>query len=320
MRVPMSWLREFVDVPWSARELGSRLTMSGFELEALETAAPAFSGIVVAEIVEAARHPQADKLQVCKVRAGGASSKDEALLQIVCGAANARAGLKTALATEGAKLPGGHAIAAAKLRGVESFGMLCSAKELGLADSSEGIVELPADAPVGQDLRAYMQLDDEILELNVTPNRGDAMSVLGIAREVAALTRSTVRLPGPAPAMALQETYDVRLSAPAGCPKFTCRVVRGINNKIPSPPWLRERLRRAGLRPISPVVDIIVIIANISQNTGVRTMTCGGTSIGCGTSPRPAGPKRRRREGRRKPCAAASPTRAKMTPKRTSAS
>ncbi|HEX5160676.1 MAG TPA: phenylalanine--tRNA ligase subunit beta [Steroidobacteraceae bacterium] len=252
----MSWLREFVDVPWSARELGSRLTMSGFELEALETAAPAFSGIVVAEIVEAARHPQADKLQVCKVRAGGASSKGEALLQIVCGAANARAGLKTALATVGAKLPGGHAIAAAKLRGVESFGMLCSAKELGLADSSEGIIELPADAPVGQDLRACMQLDDEILELNVTPNRGDAMSVLGIAREVAALTRSTVRLPEPAPAMALQETFPVRLSAPAGCPKFTCRVVRGINNKTPSPPWLRERLRRAGLRPISPVVDI----------------------------------------------------------------
>ena len=253
MRVPLSWLREFVDVPWSARELGARLTMSGFELEALETAAPAFSGVVVAEIVEATRHPQADKLQVCKVRAGQSGKE---LLQVVCGAANARAGLKTALATVGATLPGGHAIAAAKLRGVESFGMLCSARELGLADTSEGIVELPADAPVGQDLRAYMQLDDEILELNVTPNRGDAMSVLGIAREVAALTRSTVRMPEPAPAMALQETFPVKLSAPAGCPKFTCRVVRGINNKIPSPPWLRERLRRAGLRPISPVVDI----------------------------------------------------------------
>src|SRR4029453_3464628 len=143
MRVPLSWLRDFVDVPWSAKGLGTRLPMSGFELEALDTAAPPFSGVVVAEIVEAARHPQADKLQVCKVRAGGD------LLQIVCGAANARVGLKTALATVGAKLPGDKSITAAKLRGVESFGMLCSAKELGLADTSEGILELPADAPVG---------------------------------------------------------------------------------------------------------------------------------------------------------------------------
>src|SRR4051812_2116642 len=132
--------------------------MSGFELEALEPAAPPFTGVVVAEIVEAARHPQAEKLQVCKVRAAGPE-----LIQVVCGAANARAGLKTALATVGAKLPGDKAITAAKLRGVESFGMLCSARELGLADSSDGIIELPADAAVGTDLRAYMQLDDEIL-------------------------------------------------------------------------------------------------------------------------------------------------------------
>ncbi len=252
MRIPMSWLRSLVDVPWPARELGSRLTMSGFELEAVDFAAPPFSGVLVAEIVEAARHPQADKLQVCKVRAGGGE-----LLQIVCGAANARAGLKTALATVGAKLPGDKHITAAKLRGVDSAGMLASAKELGLADASEGILELPADAPVGQDLRAYLQLDDEILELNVTPNRGDAMSVLGIAREVAALTRGEVRLPGGGPvARTSADTVPVKLSAPAGCPKFTCRVIRGIDNRAPSPVWLRERLRRAGLRPISPVVDI----------------------------------------------------------------
>jgi phenylalanyl-tRNA synthetase beta chain len=251
MRVPLSWLRDFVDVPWSAKELGSRLTMSGFELEALELAAPAFSGVVVAEIVEAVKHPQAEKLQVCKVRVGSGE-----LLQIVCGAANARAGLKTALATVGAKLPGDKAITAAKLRGVDSAGMLCSAKELGLADASEGILELPADALIGEDLRAYLQLDDEILELNVTPNRGDAMSMLGIAREVAALTRGTVKLPSPANALALKETYPVKLSAPQGCPKFTCRIIRGIDNTRQSPAWLRERLRRAGLRPISPVVDI----------------------------------------------------------------
>ncbi len=251
MRVPLSWLRDFVDVPWSGRELGSRLTMAGFELEAIEAAAPPFSGVVVAEIVEAVRHPQADKLQVCKVKTVGTE-----LLQIVCGAANARVGLKTALATVGAKLPGDKVITAAKLRGVESFGMLCSARELGLADTSEGIVELPADAPVGQDLRAYMQLDDEILELNVTPNRGDVMSILGVAREVAALTRDSVKMPVPANALALKDTYPVRLVAPQGCPKFTCRIIRGIDNTRPSPLWLRERLRRAGLRPISPVVDI----------------------------------------------------------------
>ena len=252
MRVPLSWLREFVDIPWSGKELGSRLTMCGFELEATETAAPPFRGVVVAEIVEAARHPQADKLQVCKVRVADGGD----LLQIVCGAANARAGLKTALATVGAQLPGDKATTAAKLRGVDSAGMLCSAKELGLAETSEGIIELPVDAPVGTDLRTYLDLDDEILELNVTPNRGDAMSVLGIAREVAALTRSSIRMPRPVSAMPLQETFPVKLAASAGCPKFTCRIVRGIDNSRPSPAWLRERLRRAGLRPISPVVDV----------------------------------------------------------------
>jgi phenylalanyl-tRNA synthetase beta chain len=254
MRVPLSWLRDLVDVPWPARELGSRLTMAGFELEALETAAPAFSGVVVGEIVEATKHPQAEKLQVCKVRAVGSE-----LLQIVCGAANARVGLKTALATVGAKLPGDKAITAARLRGVESFGMLCSAKELGLADASEGIMELPVDAPVGADLRAYMQLDDDILELNVTPNRGDAMSVLGIAREIAALKRSTVRDSHDRfanDASLSNESFPVKLSAPAACPKLVSRVVQGINNQGISPLWLRERLRRAGLRAISPVVDV----------------------------------------------------------------
>jgi phenylalanyl-tRNA synthetase beta chain len=254
MRISLSWLRDFIDVPWQGRELGSRLTMSGFELESAETAAPPFSGVVVAEIVEAAKHPQAEKLQVCKVNAGSG------LVQIVCGAANARAGLKTALSVVGAKLPGDKSITAAKLRGVESFGMLCSAKELGLAETSEGILELPADAPVGQDLRAYLQLDDEVLELNVTPNRGDAMSVLGVAREVGALLRQYVsgyrsdRLPV-APA-GLTDTFPTRLSNPAGCPKLASRVVRGIDNHRQSPQWLRERLRRAGVRPISPSVDV----------------------------------------------------------------
>jgi phenylalanyl-tRNA synthetase beta chain len=252
MRIPYSWLAEWVSVPWSPRELGSRLTMAGFELEALEPAAPPFSGVVVAEILSAEKHPQADKLRVCRVSTGQGEP-----LQIVCGASNARAGLKSALAVVGAKLPEDLTIEAAKLRGVESAGMLCSAKELGLADASNGILELPSDAPVGKDLREYLALDDMVLELNVTPNRGDAMSVIGVAREAAALSGG--KLTGPAAqrhASALSDTFGVHLDAPAGCPKFVGRVIRGVNNTAATPVWLRERLRRAGVRSISPVVDV----------------------------------------------------------------
>jgi phenylalanyl-tRNA synthetase beta chain len=252
MKVPYSWLAEWVNVPWGARELGSRLTMSGLEVEGLEEAAPAFSGVVVAEILSAERHPQADKLQVCRVSTG-----EGAPLQIVCGAPNARAGLRSALATVGAKLPGGPDIKAAKLRGVESFGMLCSAKELGLSEASEGIVELPSDAPVGRPLRDYLQLDDTVLELNVTANRGDALSIIGVAREVAALTRSS--LTGPrieAVAPAHRDSLGVRLEAPAACPKFVGCIIRGVDNRAVTPLWMRERLRRAGVRSISPVVDV----------------------------------------------------------------
>jgi phenylalanyl-tRNA synthetase beta chain len=252
MKVPYSWLRDWVDVSWDARELGSRLTMSGFELESIEPAAPPFSGVIVAEILEASRHPQADKLQVCKVSTGQGQS-----VQIVCGAPNARAGLKSALAIVGAALPGDLKIKAAKLRGVDSAGMLCSAKELGLSESSNGIVELPADAPVGKPLRDYLQLDDATIELNVTPNRGDAMSVLGIAREVSALILRPLTGPALAPVNArLESKFPVRLDAPAACPKFVGRVIRGINNRAVTPMWMRERLRRAGVRSISPVVDI----------------------------------------------------------------
>src|SRR6185437_6187615 len=164
--------------------------LAGFELDGLEPAAPEFSGVVVAEILSAERHPQADKLQVCQVSVGSGEP-----IQIVCGAANARAGLKSALAVVGSKLPGDLNIKAAKLRGVESQGMLASAKELGLAETSSGILELPADAPVGKPLREYLQLDDRVIEVNVTANRGDAMSIVGIAREAAAL--SGLALTGP---------------------------------------------------------------------------------------------------------------------------
>jgi len=252
MKVPLSWLSEWVEVPWPAPELGSRLTMAGFELEAIEAAAPAFTGVVVARIIDAVQHPQADKLRVCQVTSGAGEN-----LQIVCGAANARAGLITALATVGAELPGGVKIGAARLRGVESRGMLCSAKELGLGDSNPGIIELPADAPLGQPLRDYLDLDDTILELNVTPNRGDAMSVIGVAREVAALTRTALGAPAAVPvATHLADRHLVRLEASEGCPKFVGRIIRGIDNTRPTPTWLRERLRRAGVRSISPAVDV----------------------------------------------------------------
>ncbi|HLJ38316.1 MAG TPA: phenylalanine--tRNA ligase subunit beta [Steroidobacteraceae bacterium] len=252
MKLPYSWLGEWVKLPWEPGELGSRLTMVGFELESLQSAAPPFTQVVVAEILSAERHPQAAKLSVCRVSIG----RGEAL-QIVCGAANARAGLKSALATVGAELPGGLKIGAAKLRGIESQGMLASTGELGLAEVSEGILELPADAPVGKPLREYLSLDEAVLEVNITPNRGDAMSILGIAREVAALAGT--RLTGPRIAAARgrrSDRFPVSLDRPAGCPRFAGCVVRGVDNRAATPLWLAERLRRAGLRSISPVVDV----------------------------------------------------------------
>ena len=252
MKIPYSWLGEWVKVPWPAKELGSRLTMAGFELEGLESAAPPFSGVVVAEILSAERHTQADKLQVCKVTTGSGTS-----LQIVCGAANARVGLKSALAMVGAQLPGDVRIGAAKLRGVESQGMLASARELGLADSSSGILELPADAPLGKPVREYLRLDEPVLDVNITPNRGDAMSILGLAREVAAIAGTRVTGPGiETPRGAKAGRFPVKLEAPAGCPRFAGCIMRGVNNRAPTPVWMTERLRRAGVRSISPIVDV----------------------------------------------------------------
>ena len=260
MKLPLSWLKGWVDPGLAPRELGDRMTLAGFELESIAPAAPAFSGVVVAEILSAERHPQADKLQVCRVSIGGTE------LQIVCGAANARAGLRTALAQVGAVLPGDLKIKAAKLRGVESAGMLCSAKELGLAEVSDGILELPADLALGADLRAVLDLDDPLLEFAITPNRGDAMSVQGLAREVAALTGAALGGPDcePIPAAVegasagspAQKSASVSLSAGTACPRFHHRVLVDIDNARPSPLWLRERLRRAGQRSISPIVDI----------------------------------------------------------------
>ena len=256
MKISLQWLREWVHISWTPADLGARLTMAGFELESLSAAAPPFSGVVVGEIIEAVRHPQADKLQICKVSIGTGEP-----LQIVCGAPNARAGLKSALARVGATLPGGLAIKAAKLRGAESFGMLCSAKELGLSEVSDGILELPTDLAPGSDLREVLGLDDALLEVAVTPNRGDAMSVLGIAREVSALVGAPLRGPAFAPVAARGDArVAVALQAPKACPRFVGRIIRGIDNSKPSPWWVRERLRRAGQRSISPVVDVTNLV------------------------------------------------------------
>lgn len=256
MKLPLSWLREWVDLPADAKAIAERLTSLGFEVESLLPVAPAFSGVVVAEIQAIAPHPQADKLRVCTVNAGSGAAP----LQIVCGAPNARAGLKTALAQVGAELPNDLRIKAAKLRGVESAGMLCSARELGISVEGEGILEFPADAPVGSGVREYLELDDWILELGITPNRGDAMSVLGIARELAAAFGVALKSPpagqGRAVVVDSNARVPVRLVDGAGCGRFLSRTVQGIRAGGQSPRWLQERLRRAGLRPISPVVDI----------------------------------------------------------------
>jgi phenylalanyl-tRNA synthetase beta chain len=251
VKLSLAWLREWVDIPWDDAELSRRLTASGFEVEGVEPAAPAFTNVVVAEITALAPHPDAEKLRVCQVNAG------DATLQIVCGAPNARAGLRAPLARVGAALPGDLKIKAATLRGVESAGMLCSSRELGLSTSHAGLMELPADAPVGQDLRQYLKLDDSVLELKTYANRGDSMSVLGVAREVAALTGGGLKQP------ALEK---VTISIPAGAapvvharaaaPRLLIRRLEGLDNQGSSPLWLQERLRRAGLRSISPVVDV----------------------------------------------------------------
>ncbi len=252
MRVSLSWLADWVDPGMDAATLASRLTMSGIEVESIEPAAGDFQGVVVGEVLSVERHPGADKLTVCQVAGGGST-----LQQVVCGAPNVRAGMKAALAPEGARLGSGDIIRMARLRGVESNGMLCSARELGLSEEHEGILELPDELVTGSPLREALQLDDTLLTLNVMPNRGDVLSVQGVAREVAAITsRKLVPPPMEPVPPATREKFPVRLEAPAGCPRFAGRVIQGVNPAARTPLWMRERLRRAGLRPIRPLVDV----------------------------------------------------------------
>ncbi|WP_347332342.1 phenylalanine--tRNA ligase subunit beta [Marinimicrobium locisalis] len=252
MKVSESWLREWVNPAIATDELAAQITMAGLEVDAIEPVAGAFTGVVVGEIVSVEQHPDADKLRVCQVAGEG-----EELKQVVCGAPNAREGIKVPFATVGAKLPGDFKIKKAKLRGVESFGMLCGQTELEAGDDDEGLWELPADAPTGTDLREYLSLNDQIIEVDLTPNRSDCLSIKGIAREVGVLNRLAVTAPDIVPVKPLiDDALPVTLSAPEGCSRYVGRVVRGIDLSQPSPLWLQEKLRRAGLRSIDAVVDV----------------------------------------------------------------
>jgi phenylalanyl-tRNA synthetase beta chain len=252
MRFSEAWLREWVDPPLDTQALVAQLSLSGLEVDAVEPAAPAFSGVVVGHVQAVEPHPDAKKLRVCQVDLG-----DGEPLGIVCGASNVAAGQRVPVATVGARLPGDFKIKRAKLRGVESFGMICSAAELGLAESADGIMVLPADAPVGEDLRAWMALDDHCIELDLTPDRADCLSVAGVARDVGVLNRVDVREPRIEPVPpATDAVRPVELAAPDACPRYLCRVVRGVDPNAPTPLWIQERLRRSGLRPISVAVDI----------------------------------------------------------------
>jgi phenylalanyl-tRNA synthetase beta chain len=250
VKVPESWLRTFCNPPISGEALAERLTMAGIEVEAYDPFGPQFSGVVVGEIVSVDRHPGADKLTICRVNDGATS------LQVVCGAPNVRVGMRAPLAKIGARLPDME-IKAAALRGVESHGMLASARELGLSNDHAGLLELPKDAKPGADVRAVLGLDDHVLTLKLTPNRADCLSLLGVAREVSALTEAPLEAPRiekiPAKSAA---RHQVRISAPEGCGRFAGRVIRNVNAAAPTPEWMRRRLERAGQRSISALVDV----------------------------------------------------------------
>jgi phenylalanyl-tRNA synthetase beta chain len=256
MKFSEQWLRSRVDPDISTQEMCDQLTMAGLEVDSLESAAGDFTEVFVARVESLEKHPDADKLNVCQVTDGLET------LQIVCGAANVRPGLLIPLAKVGAVLPGANKnetweIKPAKLRGVESFGMLCSEKELGLADSAEGLMELPDDAPLGQNIRQYLQLDDNIIELDLTPNRGDCLSIEGVARELAALNQCEVNEQQWQPVKpTINDEFPVEILAPEACTHYCGRVVKGINVRAQTPLWMLERLRRSGIRGLSPVVDI----------------------------------------------------------------
>ncbi|HMZ86456.1 MAG TPA: phenylalanine--tRNA ligase subunit beta, partial [Giesbergeria sp.] len=257
MQFPESWLREFCNPPLSTQELADALTMAGLEVEELQPVAPPFTKIVVGEIKDAQQHPNADRLRVCQVDVGQGE-----LLNIVCGAPNARVGIRVPCALVGAELPPGEdgkpfLIKVGKLRGVESQGMLCSARELKLSEDHGGLLELPLDAPLGQDIRQYLNLDDTLFTLKLTPNLAHCLSVYGVAREVAALTGTPLKTPAfPTVAVALDDKLPVKISAPDLCGRFSGRIVRNVNTQAKTPQWMVDRLARCGQRSVTALVDI----------------------------------------------------------------
>lgn len=252
MKFSELWLREWVNPAISSEALSDQITMAGLEVDGVEPVAGTFHGVVVGEVVECGQHPNADKLRVTKVNVGG-----ERLLDIVCGAPNCRQGLKVAVATVGAVLPGDFKIKAAKLRGEPSEGMLCSFSELGISEDHDGIIELPADAPVGTDIREFLKLDDSTIEISVTPNRADCLGIIGVARDVAVFYQMPLAEPDMSPVAAtISDVLPIDVQAAEACPRYLGRVVKGINVKAATPLWMREKLRRCGIRSIDPVVDI----------------------------------------------------------------
>jgi len=251
MKISENWLREWANPDLTSDQLVSQLTMAGLEVDSVESAAPALNKIVVAEVISCEKHPDADKLNLCMVNDGSAEP-----VQVICGARNVRTGLKVAFAQVGAELPG-IKIKKAKLRGVESCGMICSEQELQMAESSEGILELPTDAPIGQAFADYLELNDTLIEIDLTPNRGDCLSIAGVAREVWANNEVTSN---PVSTAAVNAKHDavfaVELINDVACPRYVGRIIKGVNAAAETPLWMKEKLRRSDLRPISPVVDV----------------------------------------------------------------
>lgn len=283
MKVSENWLREWVNPSISSDDLVAQITLAGLEVDEVLPVASVFSGVVVGEIISAEPHPNADKLQVCQVSDGIEA------FQVVCGAPNARAGIKIPFAKIGAVLGADFKIKKAKLRQVESFGMLCSASELGLSDDHDGIMELPSSAKVGEDFRAFLGLDDQIIDVDLTPNRSDCLSVAGLAREVGVLNKTDVTPVNVIPAqVVIDDTFSVRVDAADACPRYLGRVVRGVDVSAQTPLWMVEKLRRSGIRSIDPIVDITNFVmlelgqpmhafdlANLSGSVVVRMATAG---------------------------------------------
>lgn len=251
MQFSEKWLRSLVDPPLSTEELGELLTMAGLELEESRPAAAEFSHVVVGEVLSVEKHPDADKLKLCQVAVGQPEP-----LQIVCGAANVAVGIKVPCALVGARLPGIE-IGQAKVRGVDSYGMLCSSRELGITEQADGLMVLPEDAPPGMEVREYLGLDDQLFTLKLTPNRADCLSLTGIAREVSALTAAAINLPDIIPIPAVHDKQRlVVLDAAQACPRYCGRIISGIDASSPTPEWMKQRIERSGVRSISALVDI----------------------------------------------------------------